>query len=94
MPQAVEVPQFLLLPEVKVLKWTQDRYGSQNIWAEKTATMEAAQNAQQPLRFFTITDGFVFTTNLYMAKMFGFTFINVAFIANNAGNLLLNQYRE
>lgn len=48
MPQALEVPQFLLLPEVKVLKWTQDRYGSQNIWAEKTSLMEVCPKCANP----------------------------------------------
>lgn len=40
MPQDLQIPQVLLLPEVKVLKWHADRYGRQHLWAEKRSTFE------------------------------------------------------
>ena len=40
MPQVKEIPRVLLLPEVKILKWDQDRFGRQHLWLEKLSDME------------------------------------------------------
>ena len=40
MPQAQEIPQILLLPEVKILNWKRDRYGRQHLWLEKVSDLE------------------------------------------------------
>ncbi len=47
MPQALEVPQVLLLPEVKVLKWTRDRFGRQHLWAKKVSEFEVCPKCAQ-----------------------------------------------
>lgn len=38
--QHQQVPQFLLLPELKLIRWDRDRKGNQHIWCEKTSSME------------------------------------------------------
>ncbi len=38
--QVSKVPQFFLLPELKLLKWDQDRVGRQHIWVEKISEHE------------------------------------------------------
>lgn len=40
MPQVKEIPRVLLLPEVKILKWDQDRFGRQHLWLEKASDLE------------------------------------------------------
>ncbi len=47
MPQSLEVPQFLLLPEIKVLRWTRDRRGSQHVWCEKESDFEVCPKCAQ-----------------------------------------------
>ena len=40
MPQDPQLPQILLLPEVKVLRWRGDRYGALHLWLEKRSDFE------------------------------------------------------
>lgn len=40
MPQNQELPQVLLLPEIKLIKWDQDRWHRQHIWVEKNSIFE------------------------------------------------------
>lgn len=40
MPQDLEVPQILVLPEVKILRWKRDRFGRQHLWGEKRSSFE------------------------------------------------------
>lgn len=37
---AQEVPQFFLLPELKLIKWNNDRKGRQHLWVQKQSLME------------------------------------------------------
>lgn len=46
--QTPEVPQFFLLPELKLLKWNHDRAGRQHLWAEKKSTMEICYRCASP----------------------------------------------
>lgn len=48
MPQELYVPQFFLLPEVKVLKWHRDRAGNQHVWCEKKSLFEVCPKCASP----------------------------------------------
>lgn len=46
--QTVEVPQFFVLPELKVIKWDRDRSGHQHVWTQKKSTMEVCFRCATP----------------------------------------------
>jgi transposase len=46
--QSVEVPQFFLLPELKLTKWNQDRSHRQHLWLEKKSRMEVCPKCANP----------------------------------------------
>lgn len=46
--QSPEVPQFFLLPELKLIKWDRDRAGHQHVWTQKASTMEVCCRCASP----------------------------------------------
>lgn len=46
--QVQQVPQFILLPELKLLKWDRDRKGQQHVWTQKKSTLEVCFRCANP----------------------------------------------
>ncbi len=46
--QSLELPQFFILPELKVFKWNHDRVGQQHVWLQKKSTVEVCSRCANP----------------------------------------------